>query len=407
MARRQDRLAEHLRDRRRAVVAQGLDGAHDVVGAKRLAAQGEPVELLERVAAELDGVGVALDRDLVAAQVERDARGALDELQARVVAADEGLERLGVVERHLLLAVVLRGHGGLIYRVSPAAATFRAMSSSSGHRLPELVAIMDRLLAPDGCPWDREQTLATLRPFLVEETYEVLDALERGDVAGHREELGDLMMQIVFHAAIRKGEGAFDIDDVIAGIADKLVSRHPHVFGTTTGVDTADKVLAQWEELKAAEKAKKAAASAAGPPRTLAGLPKALPALARAQKLGSRAGKVGFDWPSYQGSLAKVREETDEVAEIARSNDRSGAHEEIGDLLFAVVNLARKLDVDAESALHDACTKFVRRFEFIEDRLAENGRKPEQATLEELDALWDKAKAERSRESDAFLSKGP
>jgi MazG family protein len=281
------------------------------------------------------------------------------------------------------------------------------MSSSPGHRLPELVAIMDRLLAPDGCPWDREQTLASLRPFLVEETYEVLDALERGDVAGHREELGDLMMQIVFHAAIRTGEGAFDIDDVIAAISEKLVSRHPHVFGTTTGVDTADKVLAQWEELKAAEKAKKAAAAADGPARTLAGLPKALPGLARAQKLGSRAGKVGFDWPSYQGSLAKVREEVDEVAEIARSNDRSGAHEEIGDLLFAVVNLARKLDVDAESALHDACAKFVRRFEFIEDRLADQGRKPTDASLEELDALWDKAKAERSRESDAFLSKGP
>jgi MazG family protein len=280
------------------------------------------------------------------------------------------------------------------------------MSSSPGHRLPELVAIMDRLLAPDGCPWDREQTLATLRPFLVEETYEVLDALERGDVAGHREELGDLMMQIVFHAAIRNGEGAFDIDDVIAAISEKLVSRHPHVFGTTTGVDTADKVLAQWEELKAAEKAKKAAATG-GPPRTLGGLPKALPGLARAQKLGSRAGKVGFDWPSYQGSLAKVREEVDEVAEIARGNDRSGAHEEVGDLLFAVVNLARKLDVDAESALHDACAKFVRRFEFIEDRLAGQGRKPEQATLEELDRLWDEAKAARSRESDAFLSKGP
>jgi MazG family protein len=270
--------------------------------------------------------------------------------------------------------------------------------SSPGHRLPELVAIMDRLLAPDGCPWDREQTLDTLRPFLVEETYEVLDALERRDVAGHCEELGDLMMQIVFHAAIRRGEGNFDIDDVIASISDKLVSRHPHVFGDTTGVDTADKVLAQWDQLKAKEKAKKHAATAdvlsgvEGPPRTLAGLPVGLPALPRAQKLGTRAGRVNFDWPGYEGSLAKVREEVDEVAEVAERKDRSAAHAEIGDLLFAVVNLARKLDVDAESALHDACAKFVRRFEFIEDRLADAGRGPKDASLEELDSLWNRAK---------------
>jgi len=257
---------------------------------------------------------------------------------------------------------------------------------------------MDRLLAPDGCPWDREQTLASLRPFLVEETYEVLDALERGDVAGHREELGDLMMQIVFHAAIRRGEGAFDIDDVIGAICDKLVSRHPHVFGDIRGVETASEVLEQWEQLKAKEKQQ--AAPAAGPPRTLAGLPGGLPALARAQKLGSRAGRVGFDWPGYEGSLAKVKEEVDEVTETAERKDRSGSHREIGDLLFAVVNLARKLDVDAESALHDACVKFVRRFEFIEDRLTDAGRVPTDASLDELDALWNRAKlAEGSPDS--------
>jgi MazG family protein len=264
---------------------------------------------------------------------------------------------------------------------------------------------MDRLLGPDGCPWDREQTLATLRPFLVEETYEVLDALERDDVAGHREELGDLMMQIVFHAAIRRGEGAFDIDDVIGSISDKLVRRHPHVFGDTRGVDTADKVLAQWDQLKAVEKAATAAPDA--PKRALSGLPLNLPALARAQKLGSRAGRVGFDWPSYAGSLAKVQEEVGEVTEVAERDDRLGAHREIGDLLFAVVNLARKLDVDAESALQDACAKFVRRFEFIEDRLSDAGRGPTDASLDELDALWNQAKAAEPRESDAFLSKGP
>jgi MazG family protein len=271
-------------------------------------------------------------------------------------------------------------------------------SSPPGHKLPELVSIMDRLLAPDGCPWDREQTLDSLRPFLVEETYEVLDALERGDVPGHREELGDLMMQVVFHAAIRRAEGAFDIDDVITSIADKLVSRHPHVFADTRGIDTPDKVLAQWEQLKDQEKQAKARASAAdaAPRRVLAGLPRGLPSLARAQKLGNRAGRVGFDWPSYDGSLAKVREEVDEVADAARRNDRSEAHKEIGDLLFAVVNLARKLDVDAESALHDACAKFVRRFEFIEDRLADGGRAPNDASLEELDALWNRAKADEA-----------
>jgi MazG family protein len=256
--------------------------------------------------------------------------------------------------------------------------------AARGHRVTELVAVMDRLLAPDGCPWDREQTLATLRPFLVEETYEVLDALERGDVAGHCEELGDLMMQIVFHAAIRRAEGAFDIDDVAGGIAEKLIRRHPHVFGDVRGVDTPDQVLAQWEELKAAEKPKR--------DRVLDGLPRGLPALARAQKLGDRAGKVGFDWPSYDGSLAKVREEVDEVAETAAAGDAEAAHRELGDLLFATVNLARKLGVDAESALHDACAKFTRRFEFIEDRLAEAGRKPTDADLDELDGLWNRAK---------------
>jgi MazG family protein len=255
---------------------------------------------------------------------------------------------------------------------------------------------MDRLLAPDGCPWDREQTLASLRPYLVEETYEVLDALERGDVAGHREELGDLMMQIVFHAAIRRAEGAFGIDDVIAEIADKLVRRHPHVFAEVAGVDTPDKVVTQWEQLKDAEKQQGRQGQKSGPTRVLAGLPTGLPALARAQKLGNRAGRVGFDWPSHDGSLAKVREEVDEVAETAAQRDRAAAHREIGDLLFAVVNLARKLEVDAESALHDACAKFVRRFEFIEDRLADVSRSPSDATLDELDALWNRAKQDEA-----------
>src|SRR5690242_4013324 len=172
------------------------------------------------------------------------------------------------------------------------------MSDPRGASLARLVEIMDRLLAPDGCPWDREQTLDSLRPYLVEESYEVLDALARGDVAGHCEELGDLLMQIVFQSALREAEGAFDIDAVVAGISDKLVRRHPHVFGEAAGVDTAAKVLAQWDQIKAAEKAGKGEAKK----RVLDGVPHG-PALARAQKIGSRCGKVGFDWPGWEGSF--------------------------------------------------------------------------------------------------------
>jgi MazG family protein len=268
----------------------------------------------------------------------------------------------------------------------------RAMDSEhlprppAGASLTRLVDIMDRLLGPDGCPWDREQTLDTLRPFLVEETYEVLDAMARGDVAGHCEELGDLLMQIVFHAALRAAEGAFDIDAVIAGISDKLVRRHPHVFGDATGVATSAQVLAQWDEIKRAEKA-----AAGARDRTLTGV-KPGPALSRAQKIGTRAGKVGFDWPGWEGSFAKVEEEVREVAEAIRAKDPAGMHAEIGDLLFAVVNVARKVGVDAENALIDATSRFQRRFEAVEDALTDRGKTPATSTLEEMDALWDDAK---------------
>jgi MazG family protein len=258
------------------------------------------------------------------------------------------------------------------------------MSAPKGASLARLVEIMDRLLAPDGCPWDREQTLESLRPYLVEETYEVIDALVRGDVADHREELGDLLMQIVFQAALRRAEGAFDIDDVVAAISDKLVRRHPHVFGDARGVDTSAKVLAQWDELKKAEKPKTKA-------RTLDGVPLG-PALARAQQIGVRCGKVGFDWPGWEGSLAKVDEEVVEVRNAIRTNDAQQIRGELGDLLLAVVNLARKLGVDAENALVDATAKFQRRFERVEDLLAERGKTPRESTLDEMDALWNEAK---------------
>jgi MazG family protein len=255
-----------------------------------------------------------------------------------------------------------------------------------GASLARLVEIMDRLLAPDGCPWDREQTLETLRPFLVEETYEVIDALVRDDAADHCEELGDLMMQIVFQAAIRRQQGKFDIDAVVASISEKLVRRHPHVFAEAQGVDTPEKVLAQWDQIKAKEKEGKGERK-----RVLDGVPPG-PALARAQKIGSRCGKVGFDWPGWEGSFAKVEEEVREVHEAVKAGDARETHNEIGDLLLAVVNLSRKLGIDAENALVDATARFTRRFEIVEDRLADRGKTPQQSTLEEMDGLWDEAK---------------
>lgn len=256
-----------------------------------------------------------------------------------------------------------------------------------GASLARLVEIMDRLLAPDGCPWDREQTLETLRPFLVEETYEVLDALSRDDAADHCEELGDLLMQIVFQAALRRDQGAFDIDAVVAGISEKLIRRHPHVFASAQGVDTPDKVLAQWDQIKAAEKADKGVEKR----RVLDGIPQG-PALVRAQKIGHRCGKVGFDWPGWEGSFAKVEEEVTEVLGAVRAQDSLEVHKEIGDLLLAVVNLSRKLGVDAENALVDATHRFEQRFAIVEDKLSERGKTPQQSTLEEMDALWNDAK---------------
>src|ERR1051325_2817183 len=268
-----------------------------------------------------------------------------------------------------------------------------SQSEPAGASLARLVEIMDRLLAPNGCPWDREQSLDSLRPFLIEETYEVLDALARKDGPGHCEELGDLLMQIVFHAALRAAEGAFTIDDVVASISEKLVRRHPPVFGDAAHVTTSEQVLAQWDEIKRAEKA----AAGVVKDRILAGV-KPAPALARAQKIGAKAGKVGFDWPGWEGSFAKVEEEGREVAEAIKAGDPPATHHEIGDLLLAAVNLARKVGVDAENALVDATTRFQRRFEAVEDALADRGKTPQSSTLEEMDALWDVAKR-RERET--------
>ncbi len=240
---------------------------------------------------------------------------------------------------------------------------------------------MRRLLAPDGCPWDREQTLDTLKPFLVEETYEVLEALEHGTPADHCEELGDLLMQIVFQAELRAAEGAFTVDDVAKGITDKLVRRHPHVFGDTK-VDTSGQVLDQWAKLKEKEK----------PRRTLDGVPLALPALLRALRVSERAAQVGFDWPDVDGARAKVDEELREIDAARDLGAKEALEHEVGDLLFATVSLARKLGVDPETALRKTVDRFQSRFEYIEDRLAERGKKPRDSDLAEMDAMWELAK---------------
>jgi MazG family protein len=258
-----------------------------------------------------------------------------------------------------------------------------------GHSLPALVQVMRRLLAPDGCPWDREQTLETLIPFLIEESYEVIEAIENGHPVEHCEELGDLLMQIVFQTALREAQGDFDMDDVVSAITDKLIRRHPHVFADASAA-TSSEVLAQWEAIKAEEK--RARGGEETRTRVLDGVPTALPALPQAQKISARVAKVGFDWEDAAGCSRKVREELDEVERAAASGDADAVEAEIGDLLFAVVSLARKHGCDAETALRRASRRFTRRFAYVEDRLHAEGRSPGGSTLAEMDALWDQAK---------------
>lgn len=273
--------------------------------------------------------------------------------------------------------------------IAYAARMSDAQNPRLGARMAELVEVMRRLLAPGGCPWDREQTLKTLEPYLLEETYEVLEALAGGSPAEHCEELGDLLLQVVFHAALRQAEGAFDIDDVIAGIVAKLIRRHPHVFGDASA-ETAAEVHAQWDAIKAREKRDRDEAGEV--PGTLAGVPRALPALARAQKLAERASRVGFDAAGAGPYWDKLREEVGELERAASAGDAAAVEAEIGDVLFTVVNLARKLDCDAEGALRAANRRFADRFAHIEDRLRHEGRTPDQASMEEMDALWQEAK---------------
>ena len=263
-----------------------------------------------------------------------------------------------------------------------------------------LIEIMAALRTPgSGCPWDLEQSFASIAPYTLEEAYEVADAIERGDPEDLREELGDLLLQVVFHARMAEEAGLFDFGGVVEAITAKLVRRHPHVFADARGLDP-ETVKALWGRIKAEERRERAEARAlAGlppdaPKGALSGVPVALPALARALKLQERAAKVGFDWNDVGAVLAKLREEIAEVeAAIADGNAPDALAGEVGDLLFAAVNLARHLDVDPEAALRGTNAKFERRFAHIERRLAERGETPENASLDAMEALWVEAKA--------------
>lgn len=264
----------------------------------------------------------------------------------------------------------------------------------ASHRtFEELVAIMNRLRDPGGCPWDREQTYATLRGYLIEECYEVVDALDRSDLPALCEELGDLLFQVVFLARLAQEDRAFGAADVVEGIAAKMVRRHPHVFGEDTAADAAE-VLVRWEEIKKIEK--KDAGKSEEEVSVLAGIPPALPALVKAQRLGTKAARVGFDWREDEDVVAKLAEETAELRVAVGSGDREAIREEIGDALFTLAMLARRLDVDADEALAAANAKFFRRFVRVEEKLRRGGVPIEEAGLSLMDRLWNEAKSERT-----------
>jgi tetrapyrrole methylase family protein / MazG family protein len=260
------------------------------------------------------------------------------------------------------------------------------MTQSPGALFERLLDIMARLRGPEGCPWDREQTRTSLKPFLVEETYEVLEAIEGGDLRAIEEELGDLLFQVVFHARLAQEQGDFTMADVLVRLCDKMVSRHPHVFGDAS-VSTAGDALAQWEAIKQRQ------AEAAGRRRSVIdGVPRALPSLLRAQRMQSKASRVRFDWPDAAAAFGKVNEEVDEAARALRGGNRERIQEELGDVLFSVVNVARLSGIDAEEALAGAIEKFRRRFTDMEADLIAQGTSVAQAGQEDLDRSWEAAK---------------
>lgn len=264
-----------------------------------------------------------------------------------------------------------------------------AIDRQDGTTLARLVGVMRRLLAQDGCPWDREQSFETLRKYVLEEACEVIDAIDGGDRKALREELGDLLLQVVFQAELARREGSFAIDDVVAGIVDKLVHRHPHVFGDLSAKD-ADEVLRNWEKLKAKEKGERG---------ILGGVPRSMPSLTRAQRIGEKVSRVGFDWEDARGSRAKVTEELGELDRAVASGDADAVEAEMGDVLFALVNLSRHVKVDAEGALRRTIDKFTKRFAHVEKRVrevhggwGEAGGGEQHLPLEVLDRYWDEAK---------------
>jgi MazG family protein len=260
-------------------------------------------------------------------------------------------------------------------------------------QLSRLLAIMARLRDPQsGCPWDVAQSFKTIAPYTIEEAYEVAEAAEADDTPALKDELGDLLLQVVFHARIAEEAGSFAFNDVAQAISDKMVRRHPHVFAATE-IATAEAQTVAWEELKAGERAAKGASSA------LDGVGTGMPALTRAAKLQRRAARVGFDWPDIAPVFDKIEEEIAELNE-AMNESRDRAEDELGDLLFAVVNLARKLDHDPEQALRRACRKFERRFRHVETLLAADGKAPGTATLDEMEAKWQWAKRDERKEGE-------
>jgi tetrapyrrole methylase family protein/MazG family protein len=255
----------------------------------------------------------------------------------------------------------------------------------------KLLEIMARLREPGGCPWDREQTRTSLKPFLIEEAYEVLEAIEAGEPRAMSEELGDLLFQVVFHARIAEERGEFAMADVLSRLVDKMISRHPHVFGDAS-VDGPREALAQWEALKQRE------ARESGHRRSVIdGVPRAMPSLVRAQRTQSKAARVGFDWPDARAAWDKVREEVDEAGEAIAAGDADRIREELGDVLFSLVNVARLASIDAEDVLHGAVEKFRRRFKEMEADLIARGKSVDTVEQAELETAWEAAKAAERR----------
>lgn len=263
------------------------------------------------------------------------------------------------------------------------------VASQRGETLPHLVEIMQRLLAPDGCPWDREQSLETLRPYVVEEAHEVVDAIDRNDAADLREELGDLLLQIVFQSELARQKGWFGPDDVVAAISDKMVRRHPHVFADESA-GTADEVLEAWEKRKAREREAKAATER--PKGALDGVPVAMPSLLRAVRIGDKAARVGYDWPSPSGAREKVSEELRELDEAIAASNRERMEDELGDVFFALASWARLSSIDPEASLRSTLDRFTTRFREAERLAHERGTPLDRMTDEARDVLWREAK---------------